>query len=158
MCSIQISDVAVDKMREENQDAFPEVRWEVVDIFSMPNVPSSHFDVVLDKAVLDTVLFRQPSKIRPKIGKVALTEISRVLKPTGIYFIVSPRRKISSDLPAIREWTRIEFVSLEQEGDDHISVVAGKCTNFRENIYVQVFKNPAGEGKEGYVPKEGEDK
>ena len=139
---MQISDVAVDKMRDETQGEYPEIKWEVVDIFSMPNVPSDHFDVVLDKAVLDTVLFRQPSKIRPKVGKVALTEISRVLKGTGIYFVVSPRRRIASDLPAIKEWTRIEYASLEQEGDDHISVVAGKCTNFRENIYVQVFKNP----------------
>lgn len=132
-------------MREETQGEFPGIKWEVADIFSMPNIPSGHFDVVLDKAVLDSVLFRQPSKIRPKIGKVALAEISRVLKVTGIYFIVSPRRKISSDLPAIKEWTRIEFVSMDQEGSDHISVVSGKCTDFRENIYVQVFKNPADE-------------
>lgn len=129
-------------MREETQEEFPGIKWEVADIFSMPNIPNGHFDVVLDKAVLDSVLFRQPSKIRPKIGKVALVEISRVLKVTGIYFIVSPRRKISSDLPAIKEWTRIEFVSMDQEGNDHISVVSGKCTDFRENIYVQVFKKP----------------
>ena len=129
-------------MRRENSRTRPGIVWQVADIFNMPQIPSHSFDIVVDKAVIDSVLFRQPSNQRESLGSAALREIERVLVDSGVYFVVTPRKRFRSMLPGLQQWERLIHESID---DDHLVVVRSESqalSSERKTVWVQAFRKP----------------
>lgn len=82
--NIDISRVCVDQMLERYRDK-PTLQWQQMNCCSL-DFPDETFDVVLDKGTLDSVLCGEGSTAN--VAKMC-GEVSRVLKPTGCFFIVS---------------------------------------------------------------------
>lgn len=72
-------------MKERNQIARPELVWEVMDVCDM-SLPDNTFDLVVDKSTIDALLCGDNSFVQ--VARM-LKETQRVLKPGGVYFVVS---------------------------------------------------------------------
>lgn len=57
-----------------------------MDVLNMKEVPNSEYNVVIDKATLDSILCGDNSEAN---CEKMLLEINRVLKPNGIYICIS---------------------------------------------------------------------
>jgi SAM-dependent methyltransferase len=139
--STDISEVAVEAMRAKEAARRPRITWAVADIFGMPHIPTGAFDVVLDKATLDSVLFRQPASQRKSLGAVAVAEIGRVLRPGGVYFVVTPRKRFRAAVPELKRWSRVVNESVTA---DDLVVVRGTGTVSleRTTVHLMAFVNP----------------
>jgi len=82
--NIDISKVCVDQMMERFRDK-PTLQWQQMNVCSL-DFPDETFDVVVDKGTMDSVLCGEGSTAN--VAKMC-GEVSRVLKPSGVFFIVS---------------------------------------------------------------------
>mmetsp|Transcript_102034 Transcript_102034/g.284008 ORF Transcript_102034/g.284008 Transcript_102034/m.284008 type:complete len:345 (-) Transcript_102034:168-1202(-) len=83
--NIDISSVVVNKMREQNKEMRPKMKWLVMDATAM-KFESGGFNIVIDKCTLDTLVCCEDSHV--VVGKY-LKEVVRVLKDNGVYFTLS---------------------------------------------------------------------
>ncbi len=93
LTNIDISKTVVDTMAEKHADKRG-VTWQRMDMLEM-DFPDGSFDAVFDKGTLDSVLCGENSTAN---AAKALTGVARVLKPGGVYFIVSygiPENRLS---------------------------------------------------------------
>lgn len=67
------------------KERFPHLSWQVANLRRMPEIPTGSFNAVFDKGTLDAV---RTWKKGPEHREM-LSEISRVLKPGGIYLLIS---------------------------------------------------------------------
>lgn len=144
-----ISKVAVDRMQmmQQQQQTAAAVEFAVADIFSMPQVPSGAFDAVVDKATLDSVLFRQPSYARRSLATIAFAEIGRVLRPdTGVYFVVTPRMRFKLFVPGLPRWRRVLFQAVSPADGQGLTIIhrqdGGGQPDRRGVVYVHAFRPP----------------
>uniref|UniRef100_F6GWD0 Methyltransferase type 11 domain-containing protein n=1 Tax=Vitis vinifera TaxID=29760 RepID=F6GWD0_VITVI len=77
--NVDFSKVVISDMLRRNVRSRPDMRWRVMDITSM-QFPDGSFDAILDKGGLDALM--EP-ELGPKLGKMYLTEVKRVLKSGG---------------------------------------------------------------------------
>mmetsp|Transcript_53860 Transcript_53860/g.128278 ORF Transcript_53860/g.128278 Transcript_53860/m.128278 type:complete len:208 (+) Transcript_53860:88-711(+) len=82
--NIDISNVVTKQMQERLRDK-PGMSYEQMDARAM-QFPDGHFNVVVDKATLDSILCGEGSTHN---AQKMLSEISRVLQPNGIYIAIS---------------------------------------------------------------------
>jgi len=82
--NIDVSRVCIDVMAERYKDK-PTLQWQQMNICSL-DFPDETFDVVVAKGVVDAVLCGEGST--SNVAKLC-SEVSRVLKPKGLFFIVS---------------------------------------------------------------------
>jgi ubiquinone/menaquinone biosynthesis C-methylase UbiE len=88
ICSIDLSEVVIEKMRRQAEDAgMGSLRWEVADMLSLPFTDTS-FDVVLEKGSMDVLFVDNDSPWNPRPEVVTrvhtmLAEAHRVLAPGG---------------------------------------------------------------------------
>mmetsp|Transcript_10384 Transcript_10384/g.14319 ORF Transcript_10384/g.14319 Transcript_10384/m.14319 type:complete len:210 (-) Transcript_10384:281-910(-) len=82
--NIDVSRVVIDQMIDRYKDK-PTLQWQQMNVTSL-EFPDETFDVVIAKATLDAVLCGEGSTAN--VAKFC-SEVSRVLKPTGLFFIVS---------------------------------------------------------------------
>jgi ubiquinone/menaquinone biosynthesis C-methylase UbiE len=82
--SIDFSDVVISQMKKKYQGE-AKLDWEVGDISKM-KFSNNSFDFVFDKATLDTVICGDNSN---KTVSSMLKEVCRVLKPGGIFVLIS---------------------------------------------------------------------
>lgn len=82
--NIDVSRVVIDQMIERYKDK-PTLQWQQMNVTAL-DFPDEMFDVVVAKATLDAVLCGEGSTAN--VAKFC-SEVSRVLKPTGVFFIVS---------------------------------------------------------------------
>lgn len=97
--NIDISQVAVKNMAEKYRDK-PTMRFIHMDTRSMEDFGDATFDGAIDKGTLDAVLCGDNSTAN--VNKM-LSEICRVLAPTGVYICISygqpPNRLVYLDKP-----------------------------------------------------------
>jgi SAM-dependent methyltransferase len=92
--SIDFSDVAIENMKRRYA-AFPELKWEVVDVRHLLSVFEDHlFDAVIDKGTFESLIVDEgdpwcPSETAKEDVHLMLSGIERVLRPQGFYFHVS---------------------------------------------------------------------
>eukprot|EP00727_Mastigamoeba_balamuthi_P000144 m51a1_g10126 hypothetical protein (375) ;mRNA; f:83102-84335 len=141
-----ISPVVIENMRARHAEQRPEMQWAVADVFALSrDLPGRRFDAVVDKAALDSVLFRHPANLRFRLADVAFAEVANVLAPGGVYFCVSPRRRPARDFGALREW-RLEKSALLQAPERGFRTVSSLSTPGTERkVYVHVFRKQAKE-------------
>jgi EEF1A lysine methyltransferase 4 len=82
--NVDVSRVVIDQMLERYKDK-PTLQWQQMNVCSL-DFPDETFDVVVDKGTLDSILCGEGSTAN--VAKMC-GEISRVLKPTGVFFIIS---------------------------------------------------------------------
>jgi RNase P protein component len=85
-----------------------EILWKIADVTHLSAMfePQS-FDVVFDKGVADSLLFRNSARRGAKqLLNQVHTEIVRVLAPGGHYIVVSPRQKLPNAKTAQQLRTR----------------------------------------------------
>ena len=82
--SIDFSDVVIAQMKKKYQ-LEPKLEWESGDITKM-KFPNNSFEYVFDKATLDTLICGDNSN---KVVSSLLKEVSRVMKPGGIFVLIS---------------------------------------------------------------------
>jgi len=84
LTNIDISKVVINQMTERYQDK-PALTWQMMNIMAL-DFPDESFDAVVAKATMDAILCGEGSTAN--VAKMC-TEVSRVLKPSGIFYIVS---------------------------------------------------------------------
>jgi|ERR1711903_41477 len=82
--NIDISEVCVNAMKAKHEDKV-EMQWQLMDVKDLA-FPPNHFDVVIDKGTMDSILCGESST---KNAALMMKEISKVLKPGGHYLVVS---------------------------------------------------------------------
>lgn len=82
--NIDISRVVIDQMIARYRDK-PALMWQTMNACAL-DFPDESFNAVVDKGTLDSVLCGEGSTAN--VAKMCM-EISRVLKPNGVYFICS---------------------------------------------------------------------
>lgn len=82
--NVDISQVCIDQMVEKYKDR-EGMTWQQMNLMSL-EFPDETFDTVLDKGTLDSILCGEGSTANVK---KMCEEVSRCLKPAGVYFIVS---------------------------------------------------------------------
>ena len=84
IANIDVSKVAVDQMVEKYRDKSG-LTWQEMNMATL-EFPVETFDIVLDKGTVDSILCGEGST--GNVGK-AMAELSRVLKPTGAFIMIS---------------------------------------------------------------------
>lgn len=84
LTNIDISRVAIDIMSERYKDK-PTMQWQQMNCCAL-DFPDETFDAVIAKGTVDSILCGEGSTAN--IAKFC-SEVSRVLKPKGVFFIVS---------------------------------------------------------------------
>jgi len=82
--NVDVSRVVIDQMIEKYKDK-PSLQWQQMNVCAL-DFPDETFDVVIAKGTVDAVLCGEGSTAN--MAKMC-SEVSRVLKPTGCFFIVS---------------------------------------------------------------------
>jgi ubiquinone/menaquinone biosynthesis C-methylase UbiE len=83
--SFDYSEVVIRKMKEKHGDATPGMEFEVADARDL-RYDSASFDLVVDKGTLDAILCGGNSGSN---SKAMLSEVARVLKPGGVFVIIT---------------------------------------------------------------------
>lgn len=83
--NIDFSKTVIEFMKEKNSHMGEQVLWEVMDAKDLL-YQQNYFDLVVDKATLDTVLCTERSQVN---AAVMLNEVQRVLKTGGNYLLLS---------------------------------------------------------------------
>jgi EEF1A lysine methyltransferase 4 len=101
------------------QSQHPSIKWEVMDIRS-PTFPASSFDVCIDKAALDAMLYGSLRDPEPEVAenvRRSVDEVARVLKPGGLWLYITWRQPHFIRPPIRREgvW-RVEVEPIGEGG------------------------------------------
>ncbi|EGR34823.1 protein kinase domain protein [Ichthyophthirius multifiliis] len=83
--NIDISQVVTKQMQEKYKDKPSTFKYIMMDVKIM-DLPNSSFDIVIDKGTLDSVICGENTVTN---AMKALTNISQILKPNGIYICIS---------------------------------------------------------------------
>ncbi|CAK7330962.1 unnamed protein product [Dovyalis caffra] len=83
--NIDISSVAIDIMRRKYKH-FPQLNYMEMDVRDMSFFPDKSFDGVIDKGTLDSLMCGSDAPIS---SARMLGEVSRLLKPGGIYMLIT---------------------------------------------------------------------
>lgn len=83
--NIDISSIAIDMMRKKYADV-PQLKYMQMDVRDMSFFPDESFDSVVDKGTLDSLMCgtTAPISVSQMLG-----EVSRLLKPGGIYMLIT---------------------------------------------------------------------
>ncbi|XP_015580121.1 EEF1A lysine methyltransferase 4 isoform X2 [Ricinus communis] len=83
--NIDISSVAIDMMRKK-YEYFPQLKYMQLDVRDMSFFPDESFNGVIDKGTLDSLMCGNDAPIS---AAQMLGEVSRLLKPGGIYMLIT---------------------------------------------------------------------
>lgn len=91
--NIDFSEVVIDRMKKANDTSRPDMKWLVMDMTKM-SFDINTFDVVIDKASMDALCVDEKDVWDPLEGVIEnvhlmCTDISRILKPNGIFLSLS---------------------------------------------------------------------
>lgn len=85
LVNIDISSVAIDVMRRKYAN-IPQLKYMQMDVRDMSFFPDESFDGVIDKGTLDSLMCGTDA---PLSATQMLGEVSRLLKPGGIYMLIT---------------------------------------------------------------------
>ncbi|KJP86897.1 hypothetical protein AK88_03406 [Plasmodium fragile] len=83
--NIDASAVCINKMKELYKDK-PNLKYILMNVCDMKGFKNAGFDLIVDKACLDSVVCSEDSL---KNVEEMLSEVSRVLKPEGVFVVIS---------------------------------------------------------------------
>ncbi|KAF3437362.1 hypothetical protein FNV43_RR20115 [Rhamnella rubrinervis] len=83
--NVDISSVAIEMMRKKHE-CIPQLKYMQMDVRDMSFFPDDSFDSVIDKGTLDSLMCGTDAPIS---ASQMLGEVSRLLKPGGIYMLIT---------------------------------------------------------------------
>jgi len=86
MVNVDISDVVIDKMRENYKESHPDMEWRVADARNLEDA-SGTYDCALDKGTVDALMSNAESCAG--MAKEIVREMGRVIAPGGLCMVVS---------------------------------------------------------------------
>lgn len=123
--------------------------WAVMDVRNMEVIPSHSIDVVIDRATMDSMVrgsvWDPPDDVNQSIGET-VSEVSRVLKPGGLFLYITYRqphfvRLLLGQSPTLaRKFLGIQIETLEQnEGgvSDYFGYVMKKLEDSEASLSVK---------------------
>lgn len=100
--NMDYSPIVIDSMAEKYAKEMPEMTWVTMDVRDL-KYSNDEFDIVIDKAVMDTFQANKESETLDEDIDKMLEEVSRVLKPGGKLL------QITWEIPYLRlSWTKLE--------------------------------------------------
>lgn len=115
--NVDISHVVIDMMRRKYEHV-PELQYMHMDVRDMSFFPDDSFDSVIDKGTLDSLMCGTNAPIS---ASQMLGEVSRVLKPGGIYMLITygdPTVRMPHLNRAVYGW-KIELYNIPRPGFQH---------------------------------------
>ncbi|TDH66641.1 hypothetical protein CCR75_009790 [Bremia lactucae] len=94
LMNVDVSEVVVKQMATKYEDRAEQLQWQTMNMCSL-DFADETYDAVVDKGTMDSILCGEGSTTN--VAKMC-QEIHRVLKPNGLYFIVSygaPENRLS---------------------------------------------------------------
>ncbi|MCO5569195.1 hypothetical protein L7F22_022905 [Adiantum nelumboides] len=83
--NIDISPIVIEAMQKKYY-TMPQLQYLTMDVLDMSFFEDCSFDAVIDKGTLDSIMCGMGA---PCNAEIMLTEISRVLKPGGVYILIT---------------------------------------------------------------------
>ncbi|XP_011008275.1 PREDICTED: methyltransferase-like protein 13 isoform X2 [Populus euphratica] len=131
--NVDISSVAIDLMRRKYEH-MPQLNYMEMDVRDMSFFPDESFDAVIDKGTLDSLMCGGDAPIS---AARMLGEVSRLLKPGGIYMLITygdPKVRMPHLTRSIYSWEIVLYAIQHQWKFHvrHIQLVALFCevTNY----------------------------
>mmetsp|Transcript_90579 Transcript_90579/g.230444 ORF Transcript_90579/g.230444 Transcript_90579/m.230444 type:complete len:213 (+) Transcript_90579:54-692(+) len=84
--NVDISEVVIEQMRVRNAEQRPEMEWQVADCTSMSSFEDGRFDLMIDKALIDTLLCEDNV---PDLLSAYFKEVERVMTADGLALFIS---------------------------------------------------------------------
>ena len=129
--NIDFSENAIKIMVEYYQEQQVEMNYKKMNVCQMPDFANKTFDVVFDKALLDTMLCGENALVN--VEKM-MKEIYRVLKDEGYYIIISNANEDSRKL--LFDENMWEYSIMEIEKPSKVLVIEDKDPKNFHYIYV----------------------
>jgi ubiquinone/menaquinone biosynthesis C-methylase UbiE len=135
--NIDISEVAIKRMSSKYAE-IPNLKWVVGNLTNL-QFEKEKFDVVLDKGVLDSILFRNKEKDSAMIGPVIISEVMRVLKENGKFVVITMRKKVPfNEELNVYERKRIKIDILSKIPVESL-FPTDKPRTYQNRVFVYVF-------------------
>ncbi|WCJ18588.1 S-adenosyl-L-methionine-dependent methyltransferases superfamily protein [Euphorbia peplus] len=112
--NIDISSVAIDMMRKK-YEYIPQLKYMQMDVRDMSFFPDESFDGIIDKGTLDSLMCGNDA---PNSASQTLGEVSRLLKPGGIYMLITygdPTVRMLHLRQSVYNW-KIELYIIQRPG------------------------------------------
>ena len=151
--NIDFSENAIKIMVEYYQEQQVEMNYKKMNVCEMPEFANKSFDVVFDKALLDTMLCGENALVT--VEKM-MKEIYRVLTDEGYYIIVSNTNEDGRKL--LFDENMWEYTVMEIEKPSKVLVIEDKDPKNFHYIYVLKKKNVEPPSKEENEEKKEEEK
>jgi hypothetical protein len=94
-----ISEVVISSMRSLHSSLRPQMEWLIADCTNMftptTNLQRHSFDVIIDKATMDTLLFRHKTIDGISLIHKMLHQVYSLLAENGIYIWITSRKRFS---------------------------------------------------------------
>lgn len=132
--NIDISSVAISMMRKKYED-IPQLKYMQMDVRDMSSFPDDSFDSVIDKGTLDSLMCGSNA---PLSASQMLGEVSRVLKPGGMYMLITygdPRVRIPHLNRAVYSW-KIMLYIIPRPGFEKPADSSSSLKSFMEPVPV----------------------
>lgn len=132
--NIDISSVAISMMRKKYED-LPQLKYLQMDVRDMSTFPDDSFDTVIDKGTLDSLMCGTDA---PLSASQMLGEVSRVLKPGGIYMLITygdPRVRIPHLNRVAYNW-KIRLYIIPRPGFEKPSDSSSSLKSFMDPVPV----------------------
>ncbi|MCJ1356786.1 MAG: hypothetical protein MMC33_006782 [Icmadophila ericetorum] len=130
--SIDFSTVIIATMKAKHASSLPStIHWEVMDVRNL-EIPNTSIEVAIDKGTLDAMihgsLWDPPNDVRENVGAY-VGEVSRVLKPGGLWLYITYRQPHFMKPLLAREdiWTLdVEILDDGQGGFEYFGFIMRK--------------------------------
>ncbi|CDP16366.1 unnamed protein product [Coffea canephora] len=130
--NIDISSVAIDMMRRKYEQV-PQMKYMKMDVRDMSFFPDDSFHSVIDKGTLDSLMCGNNAPIS---AAHMLGEVSRLLKPGGVYLLITygdPTVRIPHLYRSVYSW-KIELYIIPRPGFQKPADSASSAKSFLEPV------------------------
>ena len=124
--NMDYSPIVIENMSEKYAKEMPEMTWVTMDVRDL-KFEKEHFDIVIDKAVMDTFQANKESETLDDDIDKMLEEVSRVLKP-GARLL-----QITWEIP----YLRLSWTNLEKYNWDVVYEIVGEDDMYRLFTYTK---------------------
>ncbi|XP_063940508.1 uncharacterized protein LOC108202950 isoform X2 [Daucus carota subsp. sativus] len=130
--NVDISSVAIDLMRRKYEH-IPQLKYMQMDVKDMSFFPDESYDSVIDKGTLDSLMCGTDAPIS---AAQMLGEVSRLLKPGGVYMLITygdPKVRVPHLRRPVYNWN-IELYIIPRPGFQKLGDCPSSAKSFLEPV------------------------
>ena len=138
--NIDFSNKVITIMEQTYKEKFPKMKFQVMDVLDMKEIPNGTYNTVLDKGTLDCILSGDNSV--PNAAKM-MSEVFRVLAPGGHYMVITygdpdVRKKYLETQP----WSSISVDKLAKPSAEVSSTINADENDLKNFHYIYTMAKP----------------